>query len=104
MKRKRDEPAPQMIHNNDNYESPLSQKPIVRKIQTNPYIAASNDERWADPKTGLIFRTDLCQYLGHERKDVGRHTLTGVGQYTKTMLNIKVRKERSVFTNTEAIR
>ena len=97
-------PPPQMIHNNDNYESPLSQKPIVRKIQTNPYIAASNDERWADPKTGLIFRTDLCQYLGHERKDVGRHTLTGVGQYTKTMLNIKVRKERSVFTNTEAIR
>ena len=79
-----------LLHNNDNLSSSLSEKPIVRKIQTNPYIAASNDERWTDPKTGLIYRTDLCQYLGHERKDAGRHTLTGVGQYTKTMLNIKV--------------
>jgi len=73
------------------YLSPsLSEKPIIRKIQTNPYIATSKDERWVDPLTGLIYRTDLCQYFGHERKDVGRHTLTGVGQYTKTMLNIKV--------------
>lgn len=79
-----------MIHNNDNLSPSFSEKPIVRKIQTNPYIAASKDERWVDPQTGLIYRTDLCQYLGHERKDVGRHTLTGVGQYTKTMLNIKV--------------
>lgn len=69
---------------------PLSEKPILRKIQTNPYIAASEDERWVDPQTGLVYRTDLCQYLGHERKEVGRHTLTGIGQYTKTMLNIKV--------------
>lgn len=66
-------------------------KPIVRKIQINPYIANSKDERWKDPQTGLVYQTDLCKYLGHERKDVGRHTLTGVGQYTKTMLNIKVR-------------
>lgn len=66
-------------------------KPMIRKIQMNPYIAASKDERWTDPQTGLIYRTDLCHYLGHERRDVGRHTLVGVGQYTKTMLNIKVR-------------
>lgn len=70
--------------------SSLPEKPIVRKIQTNPYIAASKDEKWIDPQTGLVYKTDLCQYLGHERKEVGRHTLTGVGQYTKTMLNIKV--------------
>lgn len=82
-----------MIHNNDNTSPSLSENPIVRKIQTNPYVAASKDERWVDPQTGLIYRTDLCQYLGHERKDVGRHTLTGVGQYTKTMLNIKVSKK-----------
>ena len=69
----------------------LAEKPIVRKIQMNPYIAASKEERWEDPQTGLIYPTDLCQYLGHDRKDSGRHTLTGVGQYTKTMLNIKVR-------------
>lgn len=71
--------------------SSQSTKPIVRKIHLNPYIAASKDELWTDPQTGLVYMTDLCQYLGHERKDVGRHTLTGVGQYTKTMLNIKVR-------------
>ena len=85
--------APRMIHNNGNLSPSLSEKPIVRKIQTNPYIAASENERWVDPLTGLVYRTDLCQYLGHERKDVGRHTLTGVGQYTKTMLNIKVSEE-----------
>jgi len=81
-----------ILHHNDNHlsSSSLSEKPIIRKIQMNPYIAASDDERWTDPKTGLVYRTDLCQYLGHERKDAGRHTLTGVGQYTKTMLNIKV--------------
>jgi hypothetical protein len=67
------------------------EKPVIRKIPKNPYIAASVDEKWTDPQTGLVYLTDLCQYLGHERKDVGRHTLTGVGQYTKTMLNIKVR-------------
>jgi hypothetical protein len=63
---------------------------MIRKIQVNPYIAASKDEQWTDPQTGLVYWTDLCQYLGHDRNDVGRHTLTGVGQYTKTMLNIKV--------------
>jgi hypothetical protein len=65
-------------------------KSMIRKIPMNPYIAASTNERWTDPQTGLMYRTDLCQYLGQERNDAGRHTLTGVGQYTKTMFNIKV--------------
>jgi len=65
-------------------------KPSIRKIQVNPYISESKDERWTDPQTGLDYRTDLCQYLGHERAEAGRHTLTGVGQYTKTVFNIKV--------------
>lgn len=78
------------VHSSENTPSSFAEKPIVRKIQTNPYIEASSNERWSDPQTGLVYRTDLCQYLGHERKDAGRHTLTGVGQYTKTMLNIKV--------------
>jgi hypothetical protein len=73
----------------DNHASPSS-KPIVRKIEFNPYIAASKNERWTDPQTGLVYPTDLCRYLGHDRKEAGRHTLTGVGQYTKTMLKIKV--------------
>ncbi len=94
-------PLQSMIHSNDNLSPSLSEKPIVRKIQTNPYIAASKDERWVDPQTGLVYRTDLCQYLGHERKDVGRHTLTGVGQYTKTMLNIKVSKKEIYFQKYE---
>lgn len=94
-------PLQSMIHSNDNLSPSLSAKPIVRKIQTNPYIAASKDERWVDPQTGLVYRTDLCQYLGHERKDAGRHTLTGVGQYTKTMLNIKVSKKEKYFQTYE---
>ena len=65
-------------------------KPIIRKIQTNPYINESTEERWTDPKTGLVYHTDLCRYLGHDRKEVGRHTITGVGQYMKTVFNIKV--------------
>ena len=83
---------PKVLHTNDSPSSSpsLSEKPIIRKIQMNPYVATSNEERWTDPQNGLIYHTDLCQYLGHERKDAGRHTLTGVGQYTKTMLKIKV--------------
>lgn len=65
-------------------------KPMIRKIQVNPYINESQDERWTDPLTGLVYHTDLCHYLGHDRKEVGRHTLTGVGQYMKTVFNIKV--------------
>jgi hypothetical protein len=63
----------------------------LRKMEMNPYIAASQDEKWVDPLTGLEYRTDLCHYLGHDRKEYGRHTLVGVGQYMKTMLKIKVR-------------
>lgn len=65
-------------------------KPMIRKIQVNHYIDESQDERWTDPLTGLVYHTDLCRYLGHDRKEVGRHTLTGVGQYMKTVFNIKV--------------
>jgi hypothetical protein len=68
-----------------------SSRPIVRKLQTNPYITESQNERWTDPQTGLVYRTDLCHYLGHDRKEVGRHTLAGVGQFMKTVFNIKVR-------------
>lgn len=60
------------------------------QIQVNPYVAKSQNELWTDPKTGLVFHTDLCQYLGHDRSLVGRHTLTGVGQYTRTVFNVKV--------------
>eukprot|EP00429_Kryptoperidinium_foliaceum_P020819 CAMPEP_0176030184 /NCGR_PEP_ID=MMETSP0120_2-20121206/14844_1 /TAXON_ID=160619 /ORGANISM="Kryptoperidinium foliaceum, Strain CCMP 1326" /LENGTH=949 /DNA_ID=CAMNT_0017363421 /DNA_START=182 /DNA_END=3031 /DNA_ORIENTATION=+ len=64
--------------------------PQVRKIQINPYISESINEEWTDPQTNLVFRTDLCRYLGHDRAEVGRHTLTGVGQFMKTVFNIKV--------------
>ncbi len=68
-------------------EAPL--KP--RKIPVHPYIAASKNGMYEDPSTGLHFPTDLHSYLGHERKVSGRHTLMGVGLFTKTMLKIKVR-------------
>mmetsp|Transcript_8848 Transcript_8848/g.11761 ORF Transcript_8848/g.11761 Transcript_8848/m.11761 type:complete len:743 (+) Transcript_8848:533-2761(+) len=63
---------------------------MPRKIPVHPYIESSKDGLWEDPATGLRYLTDLCEYLGHERKEVGRHTLVGVGQFVKTMLKIKV--------------
>jgi hypothetical protein len=62
----------------------------LRKMPTHPYIAAAKDNVWKDPQTGLEFHTDLCEYLGHDRNESGRHTLTGVGQYMRTVFNIKV--------------
>ena len=59
-------------------------------MPTHPYIASAKNNVWTDPQTGLEFQTDLCEYLGHDRKESGRHTLTGVGQYTRTVFNIKV--------------
>lgn len=63
----------------------------VRKIPKHPYIEASNDGVWVDDETGLEYLTDLSDYLGHDRKETGRHTLMGVGQYTRTVFKIKVR-------------
>ncbi len=62
----------------------------LRKIPVHPYIAASVNGRYKDPNTGLSFPTDISEYLGHNRKETGRHTLTGLGVYTRTMLKIKV--------------
>lgn len=83
------------IHpNKNNIGTPAPTSPQspgkLRKIEMNPYIAASSNEMWVDPQTGLKYHTDLCGYLGHDRKDYGRHTLVGVGLFTKTMLKIKV--------------
>ena len=61
-----------------------------RKIPKHPYIEASTDGIWVDPDTKLEYLTDLSEYLGLDRKESGRHTLTGVGQYTRTFLKIKV--------------
>jgi hypothetical protein len=54
-----------------------------RKIPVHPYIAAAKNEVWTDPQTGLAYPTDLSGYLGHDRKEHGRQTLMGVGQYRK---------------------
>ena len=62
----------------------------LRRLETHPYLAAAKNNIWTDPQTGLEYPTDLCAYLGHDLKKAGRHTLTGVGYYTKTVLNIKV--------------
>lgn len=67
-----------------------------RKIPKHSYIEASKDGIWVDPDTGLEYPTDLRKYLGHDRKATGRHTLMGVGQYTRTVFKIKVRVESVV--------
>lgn len=61
-----------------------------RKIPIHPYIQSSKDFVWVDPLTSLEYPTDLCSYLGQDKKEAGRHTLMGVGQYFRTAFNIKV--------------
>ena len=73
----------------------------LRRLETHPYIASSQNDVWTDPQTGLGYRTDLCAYLGHDLKTAGRHTLTGVGYYTKTVLNIKVRNTTSRYVTNQ---
>ncbi|EED94961.1 predicted protein [Thalassiosira pseudonana CCMP1335] len=60
------------------------------KIPVHPYIESSKDGVWVDPLTSLEYPTDLCDYLGQTKKEAGRHTLMGVGQYYRTAFNIKV--------------
>lgn len=67
------------------------------KIQPHPYLQTAKNEVWEDPQTGLEYRTDLCGYLGHTRKEAGRHTLVGVGQYMRTVFNVKVRTQHAAF-------
>jgi hypothetical protein len=61
-----------------------------RKIPVHPYIQSSKDFVWVDPLTSLEYPTGLCSYLGQNKKEAGRHTLMGVGQYYRTAFNIKV--------------
>ena len=73
-------------HDNNNNVAALN----LRMLQPHPYIAAAKNGIYTDPQTGLQYPTDLCNYLGDSEKDAGRHTLMGVGQYTKTVFHIKV--------------
>lgn len=61
---------------------------VVRKIEVHPYIAAAKNEVWKDPQTNLEYFTDLCKYLGRNRKEYGRQTLMGVGQYRKYVIKV----------------
>ncbi len=83
--RKNAKTANQKVDDGDDSDDPastLSYKKVGR-MEVHPYIAAAKDEVWTDPQTGLTYNTDLCRYLGHDRKEHGRHTLMGVGQYRK---------------------
>ena len=67
------------------------------RMQTHPYLATAKDGVWTDPKTKLEYLTDLCEYLGHDRKESGRHTLLGVGQYTKNFLGYPAKVRETYF-------
>ena len=71
----------------DSYARPQK----TRKIPTHPYLIASKDGLYEDPRTGLMFFTDLCPYLGYDKYTYGRQTLMGMGHYYRTLLKIKVR-------------
>jgi hypothetical protein len=53
------------------------------KMAVHPYLQAAQNEIWKDPSTGLEYATDLTVHLDRNRKDHGRHSLMGVGQYVK---------------------
>jgi hypothetical protein len=55
----------------------------LRRMQTHPYLNEAVNGIWTDPQTKLQYATDLCRYLGRNRKEHGRHTLTGFGIYRK---------------------
>ena len=55
----------------------------LRRMQTHPYLNEAKDGIWTDPQTNLRYQTDLCHYLGRNRPEHGRHTLTGFGIYRK---------------------
>ena len=71
-------------------DAPDSNPHRPRKIPVHPYIQSSKDFVWVDPLTSLRYPTDLCNYLGHTKKEAGRHTLMGVGQYFRTAFKVKV--------------
>lgn len=78
--------TPSLVHSrdaSDDVGSIASHKKAPRRMAVHPYIAAATNEVWTDPATGLEYFTDLVQYLGWDRKEHGRHTLVGVGQYRK---------------------
>ncbi len=77
-------------HSGDRSDDHDSNPHRPRKIPIHPYIQSSKDFVWVDPLTSLEYPTDLCTYLGQTKKEAGRHTLTGVGQYYRTAFNIKV--------------
>jgi hypothetical protein len=93
--KKNTKPIPTPTATVEQQRSKSSIKPVVlRKIRKHPYIEESKQNKWTDPKTGLQYDTDLCHYLGDDRKETGRHTLTGVGLYMRTVFNIKVRRKK----------
>jgi len=60
------------------------------KMPTHPYITESKGGLWTDTSTDLQYPTDLVSFLGHDRNTHGRHTLMGVGQYTRTVFKVKI--------------
>jgi len=82
QKRQRTTPPPSTASNAmlDDYNSPASK---VHRMQRHPYLNEAKGGIWTCPQTGLEYQTDLHKYLGWNRKERGRHTLTGVGIYRK---------------------
>jgi hypothetical protein len=73
---------PSMIHSSSNDVTNMKASKI-RRMQTHPYLKEAKDGIWTDPQTNIEYSTDLCHYLGRNRQQHGRHTLTGFGIYRK---------------------
>lgn len=61
---------------------------VRSKIQSHPYLENAKNDVWTDPLTGLEYFTDLSDYLGFDRKERGRFTLMGIGQFRKYVIKV----------------
>mmetsp|Transcript_5500 Transcript_5500/g.11394 ORF Transcript_5500/g.11394 Transcript_5500/m.11394 type:complete len:784 (+) Transcript_5500:525-2876(+) len=90
-------PRPAIIKQSDNSAPLVSPGPgsTTTRIKTckmpvNPYFEAADDAgMWEDPATSLVYRTEISSYLGDD-ESLGRHVLMGVGQYMRTVFNVKI--------------
>jgi len=70
--------------------APTGSRIKSHKMPVNPYFESADAAgKWEDPATSLVYETDLSSYLG-DNKSEGRQVLVGVGQYTRTVFNVKV--------------
>ncbi|KAK1732438.1 hypothetical protein QTG54_016832 [Skeletonema marinoi] len=72
------------------HEQRSSNKDATIEGSTTPHAPSNRDCKKHQVQEQMVESQNLCTYLGQSKKEAGRHTLMGVGQYYRTAFNIKV--------------